>query len=167
MEIQLAGKSPSDQLRRRSRSGDGHRDHPTSLLCSALQWRAPLTLMAGVAMAVSVTCFCRASLCWRQTFISSLTVWISSLCLSSTALILLWVSCSSACSFSVMFCKHKWRASYWDLPSAPAFFLKITSIQPPPSAFLHNSTSIVIPPSWCWSLELTRLSPRTYVLCPC
>lgn len=132
-------------------------------------------------IAVSVTCFCRASLCWRRIFISSLRVLISSLCLFSTVLILPWVSCSSACSFSVMFCKQKWGANYWDLPSGSAFSsscLKITFIQPLLSAFLPSPASTVTLPSCHWSLELTRLcpfsacnspcllSPRTHVLCP-
>lgn len=108
-------------------------------------------------------------------------VLISSLCLFSTASIWLRVSCSSACRFSVMFCKRKGRASYWDLPAGPAFSsfsLKITFIHPIRSALLPSSASTVTLAS-CWSyLELTRLSafsacsrpcllsPRAYVLFP-
>lgn len=68
-------------------------------------------------------------------------VLISSLCIFSTALILQWVSRSSAFSFSVMFCKYKWKASYWDLPSAPCFssFCLIHMHSAPFSFSTHHS----------------------------
>ena len=64
-EIQLACKSPADQLRWRPQYGGSQRDHPISLLLCHGKARSAETacLMTGVAIAVAVTWFCRASLC--------------------------------------------------------------------------------------------------------
>lgn len=107
---------------------------------------------------------------------------MSSLFLLFAALMSLLASGSSACGSALMFCTHKCRASDWQLPSGSAFSyfsLKITFIQPLPSASLPSSASIGTLPSQHWSLQMTRLcafsacgtpgllSPKSSVLCPC
>ena len=78
------------------------------------------------ATAVSLTCFCRASLCSRRRFISSLMPRTSSLCLFCAAWISLRASCSSACSVASMVWQHNAEQIPGTCPQAQLFPLAVS-----------------------------------------